>query len=170
MANDASAVEGIYAQEIVDSVNRFQALATSFQQDMIAKYTLNAFDMLARYLIGIPGRKNVIWFSGGFPLNVEPNVNEADPNDSVVRNDDEVRKTDNLLTRAQVAVYPVDARGLTTDPALNFANSPTNVDSTSGATAANAYNSYLTEVARNTRPWRRWRRIRAARLSTTPMG
>jgi VWFA-related protein len=141
------AVEGMMTQEDVDAINRFQALATSFQQDMIAKYTLNAFDMLARYLIGMPGRKNVIWFSGGFPLNVEPNVNEADPNDSVVRNDDEVRKTDNLLARAQVAVYPVDARGLTTDPALNFANSPTNVDSNSGATAANAYNSYLTQVA-----------------------
>ena len=53
----------------------------------------------------------MIWFSGWFPLDVEPNVNEADPNDSVVRNDEEVRKTDNLLTRAQVAVYPVDARG-----------------------------------------------------------
>jgi len=141
------AVEGMMTQEDVDAINRFQALATSFQQDMIAKYTLNAFDMLARYLIGMPGRKNVIWFSGDFPLNVEPNVNEADPNDSVVRNDDEVRKTDNLLARAQVAVYPVDARGLTTDPALNFANSPTNVDSNSGATAANAYNSYLTQVA-----------------------
>jgi VWFA-related protein len=146
-ATSPQAVEGMLTQEDVDAINRFQALATSFQQDMIAKYTLNAFDMLARYLIGIPGRKNVIWFSGGFPLNVEPNVNEADPNDSVVRNDDEVRKTDNLLTRAQVAVYPVDARGLTTDPALNFANSPTNVDANSGATTANAYNSYLTEIA-----------------------
>ena len=141
------AVDGMLTQEDVDAINRFQALATSFQQDMIAKYTLGAFDMLARYLVGIPGRKNVIWFSGGFPLNVEPNVNEADPNDSVVRNDDEVRKTDNLLARAQVAVYPVDARGLTTDPALNFANAPTNVDSNSGAATANAYMAYVTEIA-----------------------
>jgi VWFA-related protein len=147
MSTSPAAVDGMLTQEDVDSINRFQALATSFQQDMVAKYTLNAFDMLARYLIGIPGRKNVIWFSGGFPLNVEPNVNEADPNDSVVRNDDEVRKTDNLLTRAQVAVYPVDARGLMTDPALNFANSPTNISGNSGADTANAYNSYLTQVA-----------------------
>src|ERR1022692_2546304 len=86
---------------------------------MRVQYTLNGFDLLARYLVGIPGRKNVIWFSGSFPLNIEPNVNEQDPNDSVVRNDEEVRKTDNLLTRAQVAVYPVDARGVMTDPCVS---------------------------------------------------
>jgi VWFA-related protein len=122
IANDAPAVEGMVTQQMVDSVHRFEALDASFQQDMIARITLDGFDMLARYLIGIPGRKNVIWFSGGFPLNVEPNVNEEDPNDSVVRNDDAVRRTENLLTRAQVAVYPVDARGLFTDPSLNFSN------------------------------------------------
>jgi VWFA-related protein len=137
-----TAVSGMMTQEDVDAVNRFQALATSFQQDMIARYTLNAFDMLARYLIGIPGRKNVIWYSGGFPLDVEPNVNEADPNDSVVRNDEEIRKTDNLLTRAQVAVYPVDARGLMTDPSLNAAN-----ESAGGAAAATAYSSWLNETS-----------------------
>ncbi len=137
-----TAVSGMMTQEDVDAINRFQALATSFQQDMLAKYTLNAFDMLARYLIGIPGRKNVIWYSGGFPLDVEPNVNEADPNDSVVRNDEEIRKTDNLLTRAQVAVYPVDARGLMTDPSLNAAN-----ESEGGAAAATAYSSWLNETS-----------------------
>ena len=108
----ATAVDGMMTQESLDSIARFEALLTSDIQDMRAQYTLHAFDLLARYLVGIPGRKNVIWFSGGFPLNIEPNTTEADPNDSVVRNDDEVRKTDNLLTRAQVAVYPVDARGL----------------------------------------------------------
>ena len=116
------AVEGMITQTMIDDVNRFEAMQTSFQQDMREQYTLNAFDTLARYLVGIPGRKNVIWFSGGFPLNVEPNANEQDPNDSVVRNDEEVRKTDNLLTRAQVAVYPVDARGVQIDPSQNFSS------------------------------------------------
>ncbi|MGC2637972.1 MAG: VWA domain-containing protein [Acidobacteriaceae bacterium] len=30
--------------------------------------TLEAFQQLARYLEGIPGRKNLLWFSGSFPL------------------------------------------------------------------------------------------------------
>jgi VWFA-related protein len=99
-------------QQMVDDMKRVDAQHTSEELNNRALYTLNAFDQLARYLAGIPGRKNVIWFSSGFPLDVAPNLNEADPNDSVVRNDDAVRKTDNMLTRAQIAVYPVDVRGL----------------------------------------------------------
>jgi VWFA-related protein len=146
---DPTAVEGMVTQEMVDSINRFQAMNTAFQQDMRAQYTLNAFDMLARYLVGIPGRKNVIWFSGSFPLDVEPNVTEQDPNDSVVRNDEAVRKTDNLLTRAQVAVYPVDARGLQTDPSQNFASGPiaATIDAGTGASAATATMGFLNQTA-----------------------
>jgi VWFA-related protein len=148
IANDQPAVQGMVTQQMVDDVNRFQALDASFQQDMIARITLDAFNTLARYLVGIPGRKNVIWYSGGFPLNVEPNVNEADGNDSVVRNDDEVRKTDNLLTRAQVAVYPVDARGVFTDPSLNFSSgNMDSINADSGAAAATATMNNLTNVA-----------------------
>jgi VWFA-related protein len=117
-----TAVEGMTTQAMVDEINRFEAQLTTFEQGMTATYTLNAFDELARYLVGIPGRKNVIWFSGGFPLDIEPDVNEADPNDSVLRNDEEIRKTDNLLTRAQVAVYPVDVLGVQTDPGLNYSS------------------------------------------------
>ena len=107
-------------QQMVDAVTRFEAMESSFQTATRVQYTLDGFDSLARYLLGIPGRKNVIWFSGSFPLDIEPNPDEADPNDSVERFDDWVRETDNLLTRAQVAVYPVDERGLQTDPAQNF--------------------------------------------------
>ncbi len=138
-AGGTTAVEGMMTQESLDSIARFEALLTSDIQDMRAQYTLHAFDLLARYLVGIPGRKNVIWFSGGFPLNIEPNTTEADPNDSVVRNDDEVRKTDNLLTRAQVAVYPVDSRGLQIDPSLNF-SSGSNI-------SADSQNSFLMQTA-----------------------
>jgi len=146
--NAPMAVPGEITQEIVDNINRFEAMQTSFEQDMRQQYTLHAFDLLARYLVGIPGRKNVIWFSGGFPLDVEPNVNEADPNDSVVRNDEEVRATDNLLTRAQVAVYPVDVRGVQVDPALNFASGTSAaITSDSGAAAATEQNAFLTQTA-----------------------
>ncbi len=147
-ANDAPAVPGIITQQVIDDINRFQAMDASFQQDLIARMTLDAFNSLARYLVGIPGRKNVIWYSGGFPLNVEPNVNEADPNDSVVRNDDELRKTDNLLTRAQVAVYPVDARGLFTDPSLNYSTgNMQSITADSGAAAATATMTNLMSTA-----------------------
>ncbi|HUD23417.1 MAG TPA: VWA domain-containing protein [Acidobacteriaceae bacterium] len=110
-------------QEMLDDQARADAQITSEEQNNRMLYTLNSFDQLARYLVGIPGRKNVIWYSASFPMDVEPNVNEADPNDSVIRNDEAVRKMDNLLTRAQIAVYPVDARGLMTDSTYDISNS-----------------------------------------------
>jgi VWFA-related protein len=149
MTYNPTAVANMITQQMVDDINRFEAMSTSFQQDIRAQYTLNGFDLLARYLIGIPGRKNVIWFSGSFPLNVEPNAKEADPNDSVVRNDDLVRQTDNLLTRAQVAVYPVDARGVQTDPSQNFANEATTTPITgaSGTNAADETGAFMQQTA-----------------------
>jgi VWFA-related protein len=114
--------DALDAQQELANIDRFQALQTAFEQDMRSKFTLNAFNLLARYLVGIPGRKNLIWFSGSFPLSVEPQVGLQDAFDSVVRNDEEVRKTDNLLTRAQIAVYPVDARGLFNNPANSAIN------------------------------------------------
>jgi VWFA-related protein len=112
------------ADQQLANVLRFQAIQQAFEQDIRTKVTLGAFDQLARYLVGIPGRKNLIWFSGSFPLSIEPDTNLQDPFDSVVRNDDEIRKTDNLLTRAQIAVYPVDARGVFNDPSKSVANGP----------------------------------------------
>jgi VWFA-related protein len=143
---DAASQYADATQEMLDDMARVDAQITSEEQNNRALYTLNAFDQLARYLVGIPGRKNVIWFSSGFPLDVEPNVDEADPNDSVIRNDDAVRKTDNLLTRAQVAVYPVDARGIQTDPTFSVTNmAATSADT--GAAAATASMAFMTQTA-----------------------
>ena len=153
LAYDPTAVQGMITQAMIDDVARFEALQTSFEQELRSTLTLNGFDLLARYLVGIPGRKNVIWFSGGFPLDVEPDVNDNDPNptESVVRNDEEVRKTDNLLTRAQVAVYPVDARGVMTDPSQNFGSqsmsSQMNIDASTGATTATNAMGFLQQTA-----------------------
>jgi VWFA-related protein len=136
--NEPTAVGGDITQEIIADITRFQTLESSFEQDMRARYTLSGFQLLARYLEGIPGRKNVIWYSGSFPLNIDPSVNADDAPDGVVRNDDELRTTDNLLTRAQVAVYPVDARGLMTDPSLMGGGSNASISGSSGADAAQA--------------------------------
>jgi VWFA-related protein len=73
--------------------------------------TMDALSALARYLAGFPGRKSVIWFSGSFPLN----LSLIDPQDFDVYRSyaGRIRETTNLLTDAHVAIYAVDARGLT---------------------------------------------------------
>ncbi len=85
--------------------------------------TLTAMNQLARYLEGIPGRKNLIWFSGSFPLSLLPNGDLTDPFSVVVNAEQEYRETTNLLTRSQIAVYPIDARGVLTS-AVHAASNP----------------------------------------------
>ncbi|MFZ1138715.1 MAG: VWA domain-containing protein [Candidatus Sulfotelmatobacter sp.] len=81
----------------------------SFQTDVRVRTTLEAMQQLARYLGGIPGRKNVIWFSSSFPVSIFGAVTQED-----------VVKTANLLTAAQVAIYPIGAGGLATDSHYDF--------------------------------------------------
>jgi VWFA-related protein len=104
------------------NVQQFEAFVGSFQLQLRAKYTLDAMNQLARYLVDIPGRKNLIWFSGSFPLDILPDTDLADPFAVMADSEDEYRETTNLLARSQVAVYPIDARGLFNSPVLSAAN------------------------------------------------
>lgn len=81
------------------------------QQDIRNRMTLEALDQVAAYVAGIKGRKNLIWFTDGMPLNLFPTggVNDLQAMTDYTK---EVRKTTDLLTSAEVAVYPVDARKL----------------------------------------------------------
>lgn len=75
--------------------------------------TLQAFQALARYLAQFPGRKNVMWVAGSFPISFFP---ESNPR-GVLRKQyrSEIRQTADLLTADQVAVYPISAAGLSPD-------------------------------------------------------
>ncbi|HEY6412127.1 MAG TPA: VWA domain-containing protein, partial [Edaphobacter sp.] len=109
--------------DILSNLQRFDAEQQSFQFQLRARYTLDALNQLARYLTGIPGRKNLIWFSGSFPINILPDGDLQDPFAAALGFEDEFRETTNLLTLNQVAVYPVDARGLMVSPAFTAARS-----------------------------------------------
>jgi VWFA-related protein len=94
-----------------DFLNDAQLQQAGMRMDL----TLKAFQELARYLGGIPGRKNLVWFSGSFPLQFF--AIGSDPIRQMAMNADgafgeQVRDTANLLAAERVAVYPVDARGV----------------------------------------------------------
>jgi VWFA-related protein len=110
-------------QQTIANMQQFEAETSSFQLQQRSRYTLDALNELARYLAGIPGRKNLMWFSGSFPLSVKP---DGDLQNSFAANmniDAEFRETINLLARSQVAVYPIDARGLATSAVYGVASS-----------------------------------------------
>ncbi len=95
------------------AVQAFQAQYQSFQSQLQGKYTLDALNTLGRALSTLPGRKNLIWFSGDFPTAIFPGDNNGDvPYAQFAGLDDEFRQTINLLSSDQVAIYPVDAGGL----------------------------------------------------------
>jgi len=108
---------------VAANMQQFQAETQSFQTMLRTRYTLDALNLLGRYLSGLPGRKNLIWFSGSFPVNILPDADLQNPFAVEASMDEEFHETINLLSRAQVAVYPIDARGLMTTPMLDAANS-----------------------------------------------
>jgi VWFA-related protein len=134
---------------IVANMRDFEAITSSFQLQLRAKYTLDAMNQIARYLSIIPGRKNLIWFSGSFPINVLPDTTGAQSNPfiAVASSEDEFRETVALLARSQVAVYPVDARGLTNSPVFDVTTTR-NYGGPRGATRMNQDNAkYFNDTA-----------------------
>jgi VWFA-related protein len=129
------------------AMQQFVADTQSFQTDLRVDMTLDALAQLGRYLSTIPGRKNLVWFSGSFPLQIDPDASQSptsgssplDPFSPTRNYSEQVKKTDALLSAARVAVYPVDARGLmglaSIDASRRF-NAPQGMPAISGGTSS----------------------------------
>lgn len=115
---------GMGPGQIAFNMNNFETEQQTLQNLMRMEYTLDAFNVLGRYLAAFPGHKNLIWFSTSFPLAIVPDITLADPF-AVMGGDMEAeyRQTTNLLTHAQIAVFPISAEGLVSDPTLDVAKS-----------------------------------------------
>jgi VWFA-related protein len=77
-----------------------------------------AVDMLTHigdYLDGIPGRKNLIWVAGTFPLSMSPQEGNSPLADAI-------KAEINSLAQAEVAVFPVDVSGVDPNPAFSNMN------------------------------------------------
>jgi VWFA-related protein len=82
--------------------------------------TLETLEAIAQHLSSLPGRKNLIWLSGGFPLTIGldeiPEIGSTrDQRTFTPEMDAAVR----ALNNSGVAVYPVDARGLMVQPGFD---------------------------------------------------
>jgi VWFA-related protein len=104
---------GMMPAQMLESMQAFEQERVAFQTDMRVDYTLNALNSIARALAGYPGRKNLIWISEGFPLSIDPNMELSGDIFSGTRNyGAQVAQTADALIDAQIAIYPIDARGL----------------------------------------------------------
>jgi VWFA-related protein len=124
------------SEALVERMRDFQNIQLAYVLDRRVATTLAAMRSLARILGGIPGRKSVIWVTAAFPFSLIPedrNVSEAELAESLPSQRQlgldtraggaiagveregharEIREASAQLASAQVAIYPVDARGL----------------------------------------------------------
>ena len=119
----SDALDGKIPDADLVELQQFEVEQASLQTQFRTGYTLDAFNSLAHYLSNFPGRKNLIWFSGSFPLQIGPDPNIRNGFTVAANSSLEFRETTDLLAKAQTAVYPVDARSLMTDPALDASQS-----------------------------------------------
>ena len=135
--------QGIAAQALVAmapqmmmQIKEFAEQTTTDQDDVRIQYTFAALTSLGRMLSKYKGRKNLIWISESIPMNIFATVDSHTPvngNFGQVQDRNTGRTHDrgygdqlaylgSLLADAQVAVYPIDARGLIGSPFYNVAN------------------------------------------------
>ena len=99
LADTAAALQSFLNQE------------ASFENNERTVMTLDALQQIARYLTGVPGRKNLIWFAGAIPLCFPAHTNgqEGCPYE------EKLDKTISMLADARVSIYPIGATGLQTN-------------------------------------------------------
>ncbi len=90
------------------------AEAAFFTRDRVLN-TCTVMKVLANHLTSISGRKNLVWVSGGFPISFgfgDPAVENPLRNHFSEIYNDYIEDASRAMGSANVAVYPVDARGL----------------------------------------------------------
>jgi VWFA-related protein len=98
-------------------MNQFQEHQSAYFQVDSVQRTLDALIAIANYLAHFPGRKNLIWVSSSFPISVgfDTPRQPGDTRDQIHFTDEFGHAYKTLMTslnNANVAIYPVDARGL----------------------------------------------------------
>jgi VWFA-related protein len=109
-----SAAVASEAQSIQDMLQEAELNFQSFEQRVAITYTLDGLQQIAQTMAGFPGRKSLIWASGGFPFNVSDNTMQLAPAGRDTLSDvlPLYEHTWQLLNDAQIALYPVDVKGL----------------------------------------------------------
>ncbi len=99
---------------LLAAMKRFEAADEIAETTDRADMTLRALRSIARAAQRYPGRKSLVWISSAFPLTLKDKSFDSiiGPEAHIISFADEVKRTVAALSDAQVAIYPVDVRGL----------------------------------------------------------
>lgn len=100
--------------------------ADELKSDLVVSMTLRSLRALGLYLSALPGRKNLVWLAGSFPIDILPSLQIAP--DTFAEADHRtymgaVRDLALLLQSGNIVVYPVDVRGVVDSGLFNAAGS-----------------------------------------------
>jgi VWFA-related protein len=110
VSNTDGSVTSVGTPSFSDSITMLSAITR-------ATATADAFEAIARHMSGLPGRKNLVWMSAGFPfkpvvaqrkIGVQAQAPVETPDDF----SSQLNRASKALNDANVALYPVDYQGL----------------------------------------------------------
>jgi len=119
--NDAMVADSLQAWLI--EVNNIEA---QYFMNQRVEMTVDALVAIAQHLQGVPGRKNLVWVSGAFPLlrGLDLLMQNGDFSTGSTYGE-QIARAAQALNNVNLAIYPVDARGLMTDPSYDPARRST---------------------------------------------
>ncbi len=123
---------GSTATNLEDFVRRGDAAIARMQSDRAIEGTIKAFLEVAWSVRGVPGKKSLIWATGGFPFFMDTPSAVPGGYLSIL-----YERAVQALNDSEISIYPVDVRGL-----VNF--SPTTDASQRGARLGNSFTRSLT--------------------------
>jgi VWFA-related protein len=92
--------------DLIANVQKAEGEFAGVQMELRVRLTTDAFKQIARFLSAIPGRKNLIWYTGSIP------INNHSGRDLFNAYRERIKEATDRLSSAEVSVYCIDARGL----------------------------------------------------------
>ena len=114
----------VMAARLQDFLNAADGKISDFANINRAETTTSAIETIANHVARIPGRKSLVWVSASFPISIGFDGNTPSPPGREQRTfTEEIEHAARALNQANMAIYPVDARGLMAPARYSAANS-----------------------------------------------